>query len=254
MLGWWRRWGRSGVRNRQFSESQWEILRHQVPRIEAIPEKQMPHYQALVQVMLAEQSFEACDGLQLTEEMKLTVCGNAALMLLGVRDYYFDGVTSILLYPQSFRRKQRGRWGVQEVQNAGEAWQYGPIILSWADCNAGSPLRSHGRNVIVHEFAHHLDGIDGEMGGSVQMPDQESQREWDEVVQAELESLQRQVAHGQATFLDSYGAQNPAEFFAVASEAFIEEPAELKHHHARLFDLLARYYQFDPRTGLPLNL
>lgn len=85
------------------------------------------------------------------------------------------------------------------------------------------------------------------------MPDQESQQEWDEVVQKELGVLQRQVAHGHPTFLDSYGAQNQAEFFAVASEAFIEEPDQLKHHHAKLFELFCRYYQFDPRTGWPLD-
>lgn len=246
MLGWFRRWSRAGVKRQEFSDNQRQVLDYQVPRWQSLPETRRSQYQAIVQVMLSEQSFEGCDGLEVSDEMRLTVCGNAALMLLGVNDYYFDGVTSILLYPQSFRRRRQGRYSMEEVQNAGEAWQYGPIILSWADCDVHSPLRKHGRNVIVHEFAHHLDGIDGEMGGSVQMPNKTLQDEWDQTVQAELHQLQMAVAHHHSTFLDPYGAESQAEFFAVLSEAFFEEPAELKVQHPKLFELTAHYYQINP--------
>lgn len=252
MFGWLRRWSRSGVKSTPFTAEQTEILKYQVPRHQSLPDSLQDHYRSIVQVMLNEQSFEGCEGLEVSDEMRLTVCGNAALMLMGVQDYYFDGVTSILLYPQSFRRKRQGRWSTEEVHNAGEAWQYGPIILSWADCDVHSPLRKHGRNVIVHEFAHHLDGIDGEMGGSVQMPNRKLQQEWDETVQHELEQLQRAVAHRHSTFLDPYGAENQAEFFAVATEAFFEEPEEMHHQHAGLFQLMGRYYQVDPRTWDPI--
>lgn len=200
------------------------------------------------QVLRHELSFEGCDGLAITSEMKLTVCGNVSLMLLGVEDYFFEGVTSVLLYPQSFRRRYAGQLVNREVTNAGEAWQNGPIILSWADCIAGSPLRRDGRNVIIHEFAHHLDSIDGEMGGSIQMPTSDSEREWRETAARELAALRQDLEAGRSTVLDAYGSSNEAEFFAVLSEAFFEDSAALQQSHGQLYQLLSVYYQTDPTT------
>lgn len=247
MLGWFRRWSRAGIKSQPFTDQQSRVLAEQVPQSLRLNGDKHDRFRQTVQVLLSEQSFEGCDGLTVTDEMRLTVCGNAAMMLLGVQDYYFEGVTSILLYPQSFKRQRQGKWSTEEVHNAGEAWQYGPIILSWADCEVHSPLRNHGRNVIVHEFAHHLDGIDGEMGGSIQMPTSQDQQSWDDIAEQELAALQAKVQRRQNSVLDPYGATNQAEFFAVASEAFFEIPTQLEEEHEELFRLLMVYYQIDPR-------
>jgi Mlc titration factor MtfA (ptsG expression regulator) len=197
-------------------------------------------------ILFQERRFEASQGLVLTPEMQWTIAANAALMLLGVEDYYFDGVKTILLQPEAFAVPHRDKYVVSQVASAGAAWQFGPIVLSWADCQTGSPLRRRGRNVIIHEFAHHLDGLDGEMGGSVQMPTRELADQWDHVVADQLATLRQTIQMGQSTFLDPYAATSKAEFFAVTSEHFFEDPPGLYSYHPELFALLVHFYQTDP--------
>ncbi len=246
VFSWWRRWHRNKYREQPLTQAELAILSSQVPVFHKLQPALKNRLIQTTQVLRNEQQFEGCKGLEINDEIKLSICGNIALMLLGVEDYYFEGVTSILVFPNSFQRRHRSQWLENEVTNAGEAWQYGPIILSWADCQAGSPLRSHGRNVIIHEFAHHLDSIDGEMGGSIQMPNSESERQWHQVAAAELKELRDDVHAGRRTVLDAYGATNEAEFFAVLSEAFFEMPDQLQQTHQELYRLLTIYYQTDP--------
>jgi Mlc titration factor MtfA (ptsG expression regulator) len=202
----------------------------------------------LVKVFIGEKHWEGCDGLTLTEEMKVTVAANACLMLLGVKDFYFDNVRTILLYPQVFSRRARdGHSAGTTEHRSGEAWQGGPIILSWKNALQGGRNEDDGQNVVIHEFAHALDGLDGQMGGNVMFPDADQTEQWEQVVNREYQSLSQAAAAGRHTLLDHYGATNRAEFFAVASETFFELPHEMQREHADLFRLLSAYYQVDPR-------
>ena len=119
------------------------------------------------QVIVAEKHWEAVDGLTLTEEMQVTIAGQAALMLLGADDFYFDNVSTIVVFPGSFERDVQSGYLTEKRHHAGEAWHGGPVILSWQDVLAGGREPHDGHNLIFHEFAHTLDGIDGEMGGNV---------------------------------------------------------------------------------------
>ncbi len=202
---------------------------------------------SLIKVFVAEKNWESVEGVQLTEEMRVTVAGNACLMLLGVDDFYFDNVKTILIRPHYFEGKSRQGFIVEEgVARSGEAWQGGPIILSWPDTLEAGRNEDDGQNLVIHEFAHALDGLDGAMVGTLQFDDEATSEQWQRVVNREYEELAEAQIERRRTVLDHYGATNPAEFFAVSSETFFEQPRLLKQYHPELSGLLEKYYKVDP--------
>ena len=207
-----------------------------------------------LRIIVAEQTFEGCDGLVITDEIKVTISAQAALLLLGTDDYFFETVSSILVFPDAIEREvtrfDSGHPVHGSIQvNAGEAYPTGQIALSWPDVLMGGQ-RADGHNVVIHEFAHHLDGLDGEMGGFIPFTNSDDAKRWEEVSQREFEALIQARDSRSPSVLDTlnyYGATNRAEFFAVASETFYENPTSLHQFHAELFDLLYRFYRVDPR-------
>ena len=214
----------------------WELNDFEIGRLKQI-----------VKVFVAEKNWEGCEGLTVTEEMKVTIAAQAGLMLLGVTEFYFDNVTSILVFPRAFVRQVTDGAIAKDSHRAGEAWQGGPIILSWRDTLSGGRNENDGRNLVVHEFAHALDGLDGEMGGNVMFDDEATSTRWQQVVDHEYDELVRCKQQRIPTLLDHYGATNQAEFFAVSCETFFEQPRKLKHEHPELFELLSTYFRIDPR-------
>ena len=250
MFAWFTKRRRRKLLTAALPENSRKLLRQNVWQYSSLPRDLQIKLEDCVKVFVAEKYWEGCNGLQVSELMKLTIAGQASLMLLGTDDYYFEGVRTILLYPRSFRRKSKQGWIVDEDQhNAGEAWQGGPIVLSWADVRKGNQA-ADGQNVVVHEFAHHLDGLDGEMGGSPPFDNPDDQQHWYDVLQREHQALRHAAQTGQWALLDYYGATNQAEFFAVASEFFFELPVELQQAHPELYELLTRLYKVDPRQWL----
>ncbi|MEM8680966.1 MAG: M90 family metallopeptidase [Pseudomonadota bacterium] len=202
---------------------------------------------AAAQIMIAEKNWEAHQGQVISDEVQVTIAGTAALLLLGVDDFYFDTVRTIIIFPRPMRRQsQDGMIVGREHHNSGEAWQSGQIVFSWRDVLRDARHHFSGYNVVIHEFAHSLDGLDGEMGGDLMFGDAQTTKQWDEVSLAEYESLRTSARHRQPTLLDHYGATNRAEFFAVSSETFFERPGMLQQRHPELFKLLKEYYQLDP--------
>jgi Mlc titration factor MtfA (ptsG expression regulator) len=196
----------------------------------------------IVTVMIAQRHWEGCEGLVVTEQMKTVIAGNAAVMLLGAEDhYYFDTVTAILVFPGTIRRHHEGH----QSPTVGEAWANGGVVLSWPEVRSIGRTGC-GRNVVIHEFAHHLDGLDGEMGGSIPFNNLDDQQQWETIAFDEYEKLVEDVSHNRQTVLDPYGATNEAEFFAVCSECFFERPIRMIRAHAELYGLLKRFYQIDP--------
>jgi Mlc titration factor MtfA (ptsG expression regulator) len=199
-----------------------------------------------LRIIIAETYWEGCEGFAISDKVRVTIAGNAALLIMGSEDYCFEGVRTVLVFPGSFARDVRDGYLVtQGVHHSGEAYQSGTIVLSWADVQNASCRR--GRNVVIHEFAHHIDGLDGAMEGEPPLSNAGELRRWRVVANREFEQLVRDAQQGRRTLLDQYGATNPAEFFAVASECFFERPVEMQRGHARLFDLLTQVYQLDPR-------
>jgi len=212
----------------------------------------------LVQVFLAEKHFEGCGGLELTEEMKVTIAAQACVLLLGRDASLYDDVGSILVYPSIVRSPMR-KLGVFEQPRApiaegaalsGEAILRGPVILAWDVALAGGREEVPG-NVVFHELAHKIDMANGAVDGAPPLPTRAEQRRWSAVCAAAFERLRRDVAAGWPTALDPYGATNEAEFFAVATETYFTRPDELRAMEPALYAVLATFYRFGPPAPPP---
>jgi Mlc titration factor MtfA (ptsG expression regulator) len=223
------------------------ILENNVGHFKGLSSTEKDKLKAITKVIVSEKNWEAHGGLEMSDEIKVTISGTVALLLLGVSDFYFDRVSTIIVFPHPIRRESRDGLIVgEESHHAGEAWQSGQVVLSWQDVLSDSRNPADGRNLVIHEFAHCLDGLDGEMGGSLSFDDSATTERWQQVCNSEFEALSVAATLGQETLLDHYGATDQAEFFAVSTEAFFEQPRQLKHEHADLFDLLVEYYRVDP--------
>ena len=203
-----------------------------------------------VNIFLDEKEFISCAGLQITDEIRVTVAGNACLLLLGRDKRCFPGFTSILIYPDTYVAKEVKYDGQIEINDhsvrAGESWRRGPVVLSWADVMRGSLDHSEGHNVVLHEFAHKLDEENEIMDGLPVLRESSDYAEWAEVLSKEYESLLIRVDKGTNTVIDGYGAVSPSEFFAVVTESFFEKPMQMKNKLPDLYQQLERYYNLDP--------
>ena len=245
MFGWFKAYKRKKILAQPFPRPWQEILHDRIWQYQQLSQLERDKLHECTKVIVAEKSWEGCDGLEVTESMCVTIAGKASLMLLGTNDYYFDGVQSVLIFPRAFDRNTSNN-GIYDTElRGGEAWQNGPIILSW-DNVLQTENHDSAYNIVVHEFAHHLDGLDGEMGGTPIFDNDDDQRKWATVMAVEYEYLCAAATRGQWTILSHYGAKNKAEFFSVASECFFDTPERLKKSHSDLYELLRRFYRTDP--------
>ncbi len=209
----------------------------------------------VVQVFVAEKHWAGGGGLSVTDEMKVTIAAQASLLVLGFpQPYYYDQVPSIIVYPRQYvppRRVQHNYFIVREDwELCGEAWHRGPIVLSWKDVLASGRNADNGRNVVLHEFAHHLDALNGEVDGVPPLGERQLQG-WYRVTEAEYFRLVGSAQRQEATLLDHYGATNRVEFFAVATECFFEQPVALKRLHGELYGVIRDFYLQDPAQWCP---
>ncbi|MEI8381962.1 MAG: M90 family metallopeptidase [Planctomycetota bacterium] len=200
---------------------------------------------------VAEKSIEVSVGLVLTDEMRVTVAAHASLLGLGFPGPPFDRLQSVILQPEVYvgTKIVRDKSGLElHSQDAriGETSRNGPVLLSWKDVVRQCRNSPDGRNVILHEFAHLLDMVDGDVDGIPPMDSEEEFRTWKDVTRNEYRRLVNQSQLGRRTLLDQYGATSEVEFFAVASETFFEQPFEMKVLHPRLYDVLKSFYKQDP--------
>ena len=231
-------------------------LSRNVRHYERLGRREQASVRRVVQVVVVEKTWVGGSGFSVTEEMKLTVAGQAALLVLGIDEpYYFDGVQSIILYegPYEHPAQFRERFGFlgERVPVYGEAWHRGPIVLSWREVLAAGRDESGGRNVVLHEFAHYVDGLDGDVDGSPPLAGREQSQMWYRVTEAEYLRLVGQARRNEVSLLDHYGASNRAEFFAVATECFFERPRAMQRQHEELYGVLRDFYRQDPARWLP---
>jgi len=238
-------------------------LKQRLPPLwHAIVEANLPLYSHLspaergrlqghIQVFLAEKQFIGCRGLQVTQEMKLIVAAIACLLLLNERGEYFPKLRSILIYPSTYFVNETVATGnyiveARRVARLGESWTTDQVVLSWAQVKRDTCNWQDGHNVVLHEFAHQLDQEDGKAEGVPILQRNSDYPIWAQVMTEEYQQLCHDVERGVKTVMDSYGATNPAEFFAVATETFFEKPHQLLKKHPALYKQLQRYYQLDP--------
>ncbi len=257
MLGFIKRRQRKRLRGAKFLSNWLNILKTNIPLFNQLQPVDQEELRWRIQVFLAEKQFEGCGGLTITDEMTLTIAGHACLLLLHRETDFYPNLYSILVYPSSFLVPMKHddddvpgivHEGVDVL--CGEAWPTGTIVLSWDEvCQAFSDDRD-GTNVTLHEFAHLLDMEGGAADGTPMLQNHEQYGEWAKVFETEFAHLRRARRRGKSTVLDKYGAEHPAEFFAVATETFFENPSAMKEWHPSLYGELKKYYQQDPGTWL----
>ena len=251
MQPWWTRRRRARVRAAPFPAAWRRILQQRVPLLQRLPADLQLQLKRHIQVFLAEKPFIGCGGLDINDDIRLTIAAQACLPLLNRPDACYPDLRQILVYPGPFVVDRNHTDAIGVLQNmrqvlAGESWSQGQVILSWQDVAADSANPEAGRSVVIHEFAHQLDQETGAANGAPALPSAQAYARWSQVLGAEFESLQQRTEQGLGGVLDSYGANSPAEFFAVVSEAFFLQARLLASEHPLLFDELRRFYCVDP--------
>lgn len=229
-------------------------LERNLPVFRRLPAVDRAELVGHIQVFLAEKHFEGCGGLELNDEMRVTIAAQACLLLLHRETDYYPDLTSILVYPSGYTEEGERHVG-------GGVWEEGPedrlghtarglraLVLAWDAASHGASDPGDGENVVLHEFAHQLDFENRSADGTPALDTHAEYLAWARVMSAEFNALREAEERGAPTFLDGYGATNPTEFFAVATEAFFERPRALRARHPQLYAELQRFFRQDPVT------
>jgi Mlc titration factor MtfA (ptsG expression regulator) len=238
--------------NRRFPDAWIDILERNVSIYRGLPQSMRSQLHGHVNVFLEEKVFVGCGGLEISDDIRVTIAGYACLLLLNRITDYYPGFTTILVYPDTYVAREVMRDGeletVEEQARAGESWHRGPVVLSWEDVRRADDRTHRGENVALHEFAHKLDEENERLNGLPVLADRRQYASWAEVFSREFDALKRSVERGEPTLLDSYGAESPSEFFAVVTEAFFQRPRELTLRHPLLYEQMRRYFNLDPAS------
>ncbi len=236
---------RAELAARRLTAPQRQLVERLAPVVGRVPESLRDRHEGLMHVFIGEKSFEACGGLaEVTEEMRLVIAAQACLLVLANGQPLYPQLRSILVYPDAYR--VRDEWGDEDVR-LGESWGSGSVVLAWSQVRAGSLNPEDGLNVTLHEFAHQLDQADGAADGLPELDDWHVAGSWAGAFGPAYRDFCEDVRRGRRTVMDSYGASDPAEFFAVASETFFEKPVALAADYPELYEELRTFYQLDPR-------
>jgi MtfA peptidase len=246
----WLKQRRNRLQARPFPAMWAATVEHNLAIYTRLSSEERRRLQGHIQVFLTEKQFIGCNGLQVSDEMKLIIAAIACLLLLNERGQYFPKLRSILIYPSAYWVNETVSTGyvVEEkrVARLGESWSRDQVVLSWDQVQHDTRNWQDGRNVVLHEFAHQLDQEDGKAEGVPILPQAADYQAWATVMTSEYQQLCRDTEHGVKTVMDYYGATNPAEFFAVATETFFEKPKSFLKTHPALYQQLQSFYKLDP--------
>ena len=210
-----------------------------------------------IAVFLAEKRFEGCGGLAISDEVRLCIAGQAAIIALGLEGEWFDSLKSVLVYPGDYLVPRStplaggGELAWREAR-VGETWAGGSMALSWPGVMDGGRLRDGPRSVVIHEFAHLLDALDGDIDGVPPLPPA-ARAAWLDGIDAARARFEAALDEGRVTAFDDYAAESDVEFFAVASECFFQDPHRLARHDAALYALLQTAWRQDPKRRVPVR-
>ncbi|MBA2432610.1 MAG: zinc-dependent peptidase [Chthoniobacterales bacterium] len=252
MFGFFKNRRRAELRARAVPNQWKEILRRNLPLFTRLPSNDQQELLGHVQVFLAEKNFEGCGGLELTEEIKVTIAAQACVLLLHRETDYYPQLVSILVYPSTYIARRH-----QPV--SGHIWEEGDdtllghtqqrldtVVLAWDAAKRGAADPADGQNLVLHEFAHQLDFEDASTDGAPLLGTGAEYRAWARIMSREFAQLRVAEESGAPSVFDTYGASNPAEFFAVVTEAFFEKPHAVQQRHPQLYTVLAKFFQQDP--------
>ena len=223
--------------------SEWiAIIEANIPIYAKLPDELKTQLGGLVNVFLDEKTFEGCGGLEITDQVRVTVAAQACMLLLNRKTKYYPKLKTIYIYPHTYVAGDSDGRGAR----LGESWQNGPVVLAWDSVQGGARNIHDGKNVVFHEFSHRLDQEDGEADGAPILENRSSYKTWAQVLGGEYDALQDKTRRRRKSVINKYGATHPAEFFAVATEAFFEKPRQMNKKQPELYEELKSYYKMDP--------
>jgi MtfA peptidase len=246
---------RKAICERPFPPAWQTILAENVPYFGRLLAEDQDKLRDLIQIFLEEKRFEGCGGLEIDDEIRVTVAAQACILILRQDSDIYPDLEAILVYPSTYvdRRARTVEGGIvidEPEVRLGESWSRGVVVLSWDAVLRGAADVRDGKNVVFHEFAHQLDTEDGAADGAPVLERRAAYGPWARVLGVAYEGLVRDDEEGNKTLLDTYGAKNPAEFFAVVTECFFERPRALRTRHPALYEQMQQFYQQDP-AALP---
>ncbi|MEN8763885.1 MAG: M90 family metallopeptidase [Thiogranum sp.] len=239
-------WRRQRIIKRStVSSGSWEDAFQQLPLLDHLSEEERSRLRRLAILFLHEKSFVGAHDLEVSEEMRLLIALQACLPILQLGIDWYSGWTTIIVYPAGFAPKREvvdefGLVHTVKDELIGEAWQRGPVILSWKDTETAGKL--DGRNVVIHEFIHKLDMLNGAADGFPSMHNRSDAKDWSETFTAAYADFQNNPKPG----LSRYGATAPAEFLAVLSEVFFEKPGLLNDAYPKVYEALSLFFKQNP--------
>ncbi len=256
-MAWFRNWRRARILKKYpLPEAAWREACARLPLLHGLSTAEMVRLRVLTTLFMRRKSFSPVKGVSLDLKRRLTIAIQACLPILELDIDYYNGWTEIIVYPESFvvMRDLPDASGIVELRHdvlSGEAWSNGPVILSWCDVRHDSYRIRPGHNVVIHEFAHKLDMLNGRANGMPPLHPNMPIEAWTQALTRAYNTLTRQLEHHRRPWINAYAATNPAEFFAVLSESFFTDPVHLKHHEPDVYEQFVRFYHQNPllRTG-----
>jgi len=238
------------LRKRGLSKKWQKYLDYNVDVYHRLPRQYRNDLHGYINLFLNDKQFIACAGLEMTDEIRLTIAAQACILLLHSDNKVYPEFHTIMVYPSAYYAEEEVRDGLVVSQEkslrVGESWERGIVVLSWDEVLNDARGESPGHNVVIHEFAHRLDQQNVNSEGVPLLDSSALYQQWASVLSTEYETLKEDLAQGHETVIDSYGATSPAEFFAVVSEMYFELPKVLQANHSELYSQLDEFYQLGP--------
>jgi Mlc titration factor MtfA (ptsG expression regulator) len=247
-------WRRERIlRRSNLDEGEWRAVLDRYPFTRALSAEERARLRERVVLFLHEKSIVGAGGLMVRDEMRTCIAAQACMLIINLDLDYYRGWVEVIVYPDEFIAEydyvdEDGVAHHVEEPMTGESWLEGPVILSWADAQ----LRGgdSGYNVVIHEFAHKIDMLNGDANGFPPLHPGMDRAAWSHAFGAAYEDFRGRVARGEPAAIDPYAAEHPAEFFAVLSEAFFETPAAVLGEYGEVYRQLAAFYRQDPAMRL----
>jgi Mlc titration factor MtfA (ptsG expression regulator) len=249
-LNWFSRWRKARALKRQdINDAQWQRVMGRFSFFRTLPAADQQKLRELTALFLDRKAVVGAGGLQMTRDIQLVIAAQACLLVLNLDLDFYEGWVEVIVYPDEFITdyEYTDEDGVvHRVRGAisGEAWEHGPVILSWQDAAAADG--GFGYNVVMHEFAHKIDMLNGAADGFPPLHADMDRAAWTDTFSAAYADFEARLDRREETLLDEYAAEDPAEFFAVLSELFFERPDALTEMYPAVYRQLAAFYRQDP--------
>lgn len=258
MFQWLKNWKQERILHRSsITQDEWNDAFHNLPLLHRLNNQEKTKLKKLAILFLHYKTLETVGDIELTTAMRLTIALQACLLILNLGLDWYEGWIAVVIYPGAFsiQRKYLDEYGIEHIDKvnlSGESWQRGPVILSWYDSSHPNEI-ADGHNVVLHEFAHKLDMLNGKANGFPPLHKDMSAEEWADVFTKAYNDFELHLQQDDFIPIDSYAAESPAEFFAVFSELFFEKPMVVKEYYPDVYNLLLRFYRQDPMGKLARN-